>query len=648
VAGRRIVIEFLGDSKDLQNAMDGAESKGGKLMGTLGKVGKAAAYGLGAGLAIGAKGLYDATQAAGDLGETMSKTNAIFGKKSGDQLATWAGAAADNFGMSKQAALDAASTFGTFGKAAGKSGQDLQIFAMEQTALAADLASFNNTSPEEAVQALGAAFRGEAEPLRAYGVLLDDASMRQEAVRLGLIKTTKEALTPQQKVLAAQALIQKQTSDAQGDFARTSGSLANQQKILKAELANVSAEIGTKLLPAATTVATWFNNEGLPAAKAFGGWLQANLVPALGEIAGKVASVTGFLNEHRVALGAVAAAVGALVAVTQLHSAVMAMQAAGGLAAMIKGLPIVTSLTKVWTAVQWAANAALSANPIGLVIAALVALGAGLVLAWKHSETFRNVVTGALDKVRDVASSVANFFRSTLPQFFKDAWDGANQRTSDGVERIREWVAGLPGKLGNALSSLKANTAELFRDAMDAAKEKVTGIGATIISWIADIPGKLREKLESFKNAGAALIGGFVDGMKNAGGVIEGIAGNVWSAVKSLLNGAIDKINAALEFTISLPGPDLTVNPGNIPHLAKGGIVNSPTLALIGEDGPEAVVPLGAKNRPRGGIPGLGGGGSAPIIVQLVLPGGKVIEQLLIQHTRDTGRPLQVSTLGAG
>lgn len=86
----------------------------------------------------------------------------------------------------------------------------------------------------------------------------------------GLIKTTKTALTPQQKTLAAQALIMKQTKDAQGDFARTSGGLANQQKILSAQFQDVKTKIGTALLPIVTKVVTFFNNQAGPAFKAVG------------------------------------------------------------------------------------------------------------------------------------------------------------------------------------------------------------------------------------------------------------------------------------------------------------------------------------------------------------------------------------------
>jgi hypothetical protein len=163
--------------------------------------------------------------------------------------------------------LTAAGTFGTFGKSAGLAGQDLATFSNDFTTLASDLASFNNTSPEEAIMALGAGLRGEAEPLRRYGILLDDATLRQEALRLGLIATTRQALTPQQKVLAAQAAIYKQSSDAQGDFARTSDGLANQQRILQAELENVAIEIGEKLLPIAVKFAHFANDTLVPALK---------------------------------------------------------------------------------------------------------------------------------------------------------------------------------------------------------------------------------------------------------------------------------------------------------------------------------------------------------------------------------------------
>ncbi len=250
-------------NKGLKTAEKDIESGGNRFGSILSGVGMAVGLGV-ANIAMEAMGqvqafMGDAVGAASDMGETISKTNVLFGDGA-DAVIAFAETAATQFGQSKQQALDAATTFATFGKAAGLAGEDLTTFSTDFVGLASDLASFNNTTPEQAIDAIGAALRGEAEPLRQYGVLLDDASMRQQALKMGLIETTKDALTPQQKVLAAQALIYQQTSAAQGDFARTSDGLANQQRILDAQWQNMQATIGQALLPVVLALTSQLNN----------------------------------------------------------------------------------------------------------------------------------------------------------------------------------------------------------------------------------------------------------------------------------------------------------------------------------------------------------------------------------------------------
>jgi hypothetical protein len=172
----------------------------------------------------------------------------LFGDSS-DAVLSWAETAAAAFGQTQQQALDAAANFAIFGQAAGLSGADLVGFSTELTELATDLASFNNTSPDEAINALGAALRGESEPLRAYGVLLDDATLRQRALTLGLVDDTKEALTQQDRILAAQAEIWEQTKVQQGDFERTSEGLANSKRTLAAAWEDFQTRVGAALAP---------------------------------------------------------------------------------------------------------------------------------------------------------------------------------------------------------------------------------------------------------------------------------------------------------------------------------------------------------------------------------------------------------------
>lgn len=205
----------------------------------------------------------DSINAASDLSETWNKVGVVFGTGAGD-IEDFVNDVGTQLGQSKQQMLDAASTFGVFGKSAGLTDESLANFSTDLLGLSSDLASFYNTSPEEAIQAIGAALRGESEPIRRFGVLLDDATLRQKALEMGLIKTTKNALTPQQKVLAANAVIMEQTSDAQGDFMRTSDGLANSQRIIAAQWADMKTQLGAAFLPAVQAVSNVISTKLLP------------------------------------------------------------------------------------------------------------------------------------------------------------------------------------------------------------------------------------------------------------------------------------------------------------------------------------------------------------------------------------------------
>ena len=199
---------------------------------------------------------------ASDLVEAGTAIGAVFGDAT-DQITQFAKGSAKAIGQSTIETLDAAKSFGIFGKAAGLAGEPLAAFSTDFVTLAADLASFNNTSPAEAVEALGAGLRGESEPLRKYGILLDDATLKARATELGIYDGS-DALTQQQRVLAAHAEILAQTSTQQGDFAKTSQGLANQQRIAAAQTKDLSTSFGSLFLPAVTTVMSYINSSVLP------------------------------------------------------------------------------------------------------------------------------------------------------------------------------------------------------------------------------------------------------------------------------------------------------------------------------------------------------------------------------------------------
>jgi SLT domain-containing protein len=229
----------------------------------------------------------DSVKAASDLNEEISKTEIIFGDTA-DEIKAFAETADKSFGITKKEAMSAASSFAVLGKNAGLTGKDLSAFSLTSTKLAADLGSFYNTKAEDAIAAIGSAMRGEAEPIRRYGVLISAASLEQAALnyenRTGevLERDKKNQLTETSKVLARYQAIIDQTSDAQGDFNRTSEGLAAQQKILNAQLENLKTTMGQSLLPTMKEVVTQANF----VAAAFGGKDPESLSERARELAG--------------------------------------------------------------------------------------------------------------------------------------------------------------------------------------------------------------------------------------------------------------------------------------------------------------------------------------------------------------------------
>ena len=255
--GRDVESQTGRSKRALQSLGDTGERELGRIE-SKAKLSSGSLIAIGAGgIAAGSKllgALKPAADAASDLNETVAYGEQVFGSAFG-AISKFADGAANKLGQSRRQAIGGATDFATFGKAAGLAGDDLVGFSTGLVQLASDLASAKNTKPEEAITAISAALRGESEPIRNYGVLLDDATLRQEAFALGITKTTKDALTPQQKVLAAQSAIFKQTTDAQGDFARTSDSAANAQRVAAAEWENAQAKLGQGLTPVIATAA---------------------------------------------------------------------------------------------------------------------------------------------------------------------------------------------------------------------------------------------------------------------------------------------------------------------------------------------------------------------------------------------------------
>lgn len=451
----------------------------------------------------------NAITGASDLQETLSKTKVIFGDAT-DGVVKFAEDSKRNILLTKQEALDASATFGVFGKSAGLTGKALGGFSTDLTALAGDLSSFYNTGTDEAITALGAALRGESEPIRKYGVLLDDASMRQEALRLGLIKNVKTALTPANKVLAAQSLILQKTTDAQGDAARTADGFANQTKILKKNFVDIRNEIGSAVLPAVTTLTTLLASGLKPAFETIKTAAKPviDFFKSFGDESGKTSAKVQVFKDALKSIGA---------SITPL------IQIVGNFGRQIIAIvgPAFKDIANIITTQLAPAFAAVL--PIIRPVAEffIKIIGNAVIGALKGTINF---IKGALT----VITGIFNVFSGLFKGDWKKLWNGVKQIFGGFVQAVTGvfqffWNIGILGifrKAGVALIGAAKGAVGGLKNAFVAGLE-------SLLTFMKGIPGRMLNiylKLPKlFFDLGKNIMSGLINGIKSMGGTLINI-----------------------------------------------------------------------------------------------------------------------------
>ena len=295
---RTLTVNFVGRTDNLQKSFKrvqrGADSMGERLRKSTFIMGRGllAVGAASVGVAMALKPMIDK---AAEVEESLSKNTVVFGDST-EAVEQFAKRALVAFGVTRREALEATGVIGALGSAMGMAEADSAKMATTLVGLAGDMASFNNASVEETLTAIQAGLRGENEPLRRFGVLLDAVTLKNKALEKGIIKNTKEALTPQAKALAAYAVILEQTEIQMGDFERTADSATNQSKLLAGEWDKITTEIGTALLPAFTAIVTHLNEEVLPAVRQFWSdpsWYEGGVLAAKVAGSGFIETLTG-------------------------------------------------------------------------------------------------------------------------------------------------------------------------------------------------------------------------------------------------------------------------------------------------------------------------------------------------------------------
>lgn len=223
----------------------------GAFKGIAGKIAKAAMA------AFAAKKVFDfgkmAVNLGSDLNEVQNVVDSTFGQGSDAQKAvdSFAKNAATQFGLSETMAKRYSGTFGAMGKAFGFTSDQAADMGTTLAGLSGDVASFYNITQDEAYTKLKSVFTGETESLKDLGVVMTQTALDQYALSHGLGTTTAH-MSEQQKVALRYQFVLDKLSTASGDFARTSGSWANQVRLLKLQFESLAATIGQVLIAALT------------------------------------------------------------------------------------------------------------------------------------------------------------------------------------------------------------------------------------------------------------------------------------------------------------------------------------------------------------------------------------------------------------
>ncbi|UYL87147.1 tape measure protein [Microbacterium phage OscarSo] len=359
---------------------------------------------------------------ASDLNETLSKSSAIFGS-SASAIESWGDTAARTVGLSKEAAIGSAAAFGDMFLQLGFAQDAATGMSTAVVQAAADLGSFSNLETADVAERIAAAFRGEYDSLQAVIPNINAARVESEALAASG-KTVASELTAQEKAAAVLAIVQKDGARAMGDFARTSDGAANQQKILTAQMEDQQAKLGGLLLPAWT---------------GFLGVLNDQVVPAIGD----VIEWMGENGDTMLILGGIVA--GAAASYWAITSA-MAIYKAYQIAA--------TAATGGLTFAQWALNAAMSANPIGLIVTAIAALVAGIVWVATQTTFFQD----AWAVMTDVIGAAWEWLWTTvLEPVFNAIGTAVGWLVTNVFEPVGGFIAGVVEGIGAVFSWLYNN-----------------------------------------------------------------------------------------------------------------------------------------------------------------------------------------------
>lgn len=586
-----LTVKILTDASGAKKGADEAATTYDKLASGVNKAVPAAAAVVGAlALAGGA-----AASAASRTEQAFGALDSVFGKNA-SVVKSWADDAAQSVGLAKSEYAELASVIGAQLNNLGLSSADALAGTQDLISLGADLAATFGGTTAEAVEALSAALRGEADPAERYGLSLNQTAVNAALAAQGLSGLEGDALRTA-KTQTILALATEQAGGAMGQFGREADTAAGQQQRANAEFQNAVSELGTALLPVVTEVSKAFADMAK--------WVSQNSTLVL--------TLAGVVGGLAVGILALSAAMKAYAIVAAAVSAVQKALAAGaiatriGLAALAVQQIAVAAATKIAAAAQWLLNAALSANPIGLIIAAIAVVIGLLIYLWNTNEGFRDAVIAIWQAIADFAVAAWQWIvdaataawawivsaAEAVGAFFVGLWQGI----ADAAMAVWNGIVSAIQAAWNFIISIAQMGLSIYIGIWSAILNFIVGIWNSIVSAVAGaingavniVRGAVSAIQQAFANIGnfiASIWQNMLNAARSVFNTLRDIVTNVFNAIMVPINAVVDAFNAVINAVKSVIDwisrikiPDVLGSIGNLFSAQSATVAVSPVAA---------------------------------------------------------------------
>lgn len=495
-----------------------AEKTFGKAFGAIGKMAIAAFS-----VTAITKFASSAISLASDLEEVQNVVDVTFGQGA-KQVNAFAQSSAAAFGLSELSAKQYTGTMGAMLKSMGLVSKQALDMSTDMAALAGDVASFYNLDTDEAFQKIRAGISGETEPLKQLGINMSIVNLEAYAMSQGITKSFAKMTQAEQALLRYNYLM-KVTADAQGDFARTSGSWANQTRILKLQWDSFKSSLGGAFIAVLTPVIQMLNifMAKLVAAgntfKSFVNFITGNNKKTENSAAGAAAAVSG-VGEAADEAGKGAAAgakkaKGALAAFDELNSlSTDDGSGSGGGEAEMPEMPEIGALEELDTsAIDEYANK----------LESIKDSFKDFLKEFNLTGPFKNFVETAKNEWGAIKDKAVDSWNSIKDNAAK-AWVGI----TDVIKPLIKPIGTIALEYG---SLFIVNFSESIQAGMGILTSTVNGVVSTVkggIKLLASIAKPILDSLADF--------------FKNNGSKIEGRIREVWGTIETTVRGYVDAI----------------------------------------------------------------------------------------------------------